>query len=259
MKHFPKISIVIPSYNKADYIDKTLKSIAEQNYPNLEVIIQDPGSTDGSLKVINTYVKKYPRIFRLYKEKDSGQLDAINKGIKKATGDILTYINADDVYEPGALRSVGEYFIQNPKTLWLAGRGRVIDQNGNEISKGVTAYKNSLLNLKSYILLLVVNYLIQPSVFLSRFAWKKYGPFRGVTKFVMEYEMWLRIGKDEMPSVLNKDLSSFRIPEKSFSRDEFKKTLSEDMKIVRKFTKNPFILFLHKIHNLGRTLVIKTV
>jgi glycosyltransferase involved in cell wall biosynthesis len=259
MRGLPRISIVIPSFNKAGYIGKTLKSIAEQNYPNLEVIIQDPGSTDGSLKVINTYVKKYPRIFRLYKEKDSGQLDAINKGLNKSKGDILAYINADDVYEPGAFSAVGEYFTKNPKTLWLAGQGRVINKDDLEIAKAITGYKNILLKFNSYHLLLTTNYLIQPSVFLSRFAWKKYGPFRGVTKFVMEYEMWLRIGKDEMPSVLNKTLSSFRIPEKSFSRNEFEKTLSEDMRIVKNHTKNPFILFLHKIHNLGRTLVIKTV
>ena len=259
MKHFPKISIVIPSYNKADYIDKTLKSIAEQNYPNLEVIIQDPGSTDGSLKIIEGFVKNHPKIFKLYKEKDKGQLDAINKGLIKATGDILTYINADDIYEPGAFKAVAEFFSKNPKTLWLAGQGRVINKDDLEIAKAITGYKNILLKFNSYHLLLTTNYLIQPSVFLSRTAWKKYAPFRGDTKFIMEYEMWLRIGKDKMPSVLSKTLSSFRIPEKSFSRDEFEKTLSEDMRIVKNHTKNPFILFLHKIHNLGRTLVIKTV
>ena len=90
MKKTPKISIVIPSFNKVDYIGSTLESIVSQDYSNLEVIIHDPGSTDGSLKVINSFVKKYPKIFKLYNEKDKGQLDAINKGLRKASGDILT-------------------------------------------------------------------------------------------------------------------------------------------------------------------------
>ena len=259
MKHFPKISIIIPSYKKGEYIGKTLESIVSQNYSNLEVIIQDPGSNDGSLKIINSYVNNFPKIFRLYKEKDKGQLDAINKGFAKAKGDILTYINADDIYEPGALLAVGEYFIQNPKTLWLAGRGRVIDSKGIEIAIPVTWYKNMLLRLNTYYLLLTTNYLIQPSVFLSKSAWEKYGPFRGDTKFIMEYEMWLRIAKDKMPSVLNKVLSSFRIPEKSISRDEFEKTLNADFEIVKKHTDNKFILLLHKLHNEGRKFVVKTI
>lgn len=259
MKIFPKISIVIPSYNKVDYIGETLQSIVDQKYKNLEVIIQDPGSSDGSLRVIEKYVKKYPKVFKLCKEKDKGQLDAINKGLKKASGNILTYVNADDVYEPGAFSAVGEYFSKTPKTAWLAGMGRVINDKGKEIAKSVTVYKNLLLLVNIYPFLLVTNYLIQPSVFLSKNAWKKYGPFRGRTKFIMEYEMWLRIAKDQMPSILNHELSSFRIPQKSISRDEFEKTLSADLEIVKKHTKSSVILLLHKLHNDARKSIIKKI
>jgi hypothetical protein len=100
---------------------------------------------------------------------------------------------------------------------------------------------------------------MQPSVFLSKSAWKKYGPFRGNTKFIMEYEMWLRVGQDKMPVIINQILSLFRIPEKSISRDEFEKTLKADFEIVRKHTKNPLILFLHFLNNVGRSFVIKSV
>jgi len=255
----PKISIIIPSFNKGNFIKKTLDSIVCQNYPNLEVIIQDPGSTDGSLEIIGKYVKKYPRIFKLFKEKDEGQLDAINRGLKKAKGEILSFINADDVYEDGALEKVGEYFFQNPNTLWLAGRGRVINEAGFEIAKFVTLYKNILLRINCYFFLLMTNYLFQPSVFLSRSAWEKYGPFKGKTRFVMEYEMWLRIGKDKMPSLINETLSSFRIPGKSISRDEFDKTLEADFEIVKTYTNSRFLLLLHQIHNGLRKLIIKII
>src|SRR3990172_9062122 len=147
---FQKISIVIPSYNKASFIKQTLESIVTQNYPNLEVIIQDGGSTDGSVEIIRKYAQKYPKMISWVSKKDKGQVDAINKGLKKATGEILTFINADDVYEEGAVRTVGEYFYDNPKTLWLAGKGKVINEKGDEISKWVTAYKNFLLHLNSY-------------------------------------------------------------------------------------------------------------
>src|SRR3990170_8361781 len=123
MKIFPKISIVIPSLNKVSFIKETLESIVTQNYPNLEVIIQDGGSTDGTLEIIKKYAKKYPDKINWESIKDKGQTDAINRGFKKASGRVLSYINADDLYENGALNKVGEYFSKNPKTLWLAGRG----------------------------------------------------------------------------------------------------------------------------------------
>src|SRR5438105_15536000 len=93
-----KISIIIPSFNKGIYIGKTLQSIIDQNYPNLEVIVQDGGSKDETAVIIKRYAKKNPKIFQWTSKKDNGQLDAIYKGLKKAKGDIITYLNADDLY-----------------------------------------------------------------------------------------------------------------------------------------------------------------
>lgn len=258
-KRLPKISIVIPSFNKAKYIKATLQSIVNQNYPNLEVIIQDPGSSDGTLAIIAAYVKRFPTIFRLYIEKDDGQRDALNRGLMKSHSDIVTYINADDLYLPGALSTVGKYFLANPNTLWLVGGGCVIDKEGLEITKFITWYKNILLKLNVYNLLLITNYLMQPSVFLAKKTWKKYGPFKGETKFVMEYALWLKIGRDSMPAILPQQLSAFRIPERSISKDNFSETLAEDRRIVNTFTKNPLILALHALHNFGRRLVVKNL
>src|SRR3989344_6933690 len=89
---YPKISIVIPSYNAVQYIEHTLRSILDQKYPSLEIIVQDGGSTDGTLNIIKKYAKKYPRILKFESKKDKGQADAINKGMKKTTGEIVTYI-----------------------------------------------------------------------------------------------------------------------------------------------------------------------
>ena len=256
MKNLPKISIVIPSFNKVRFIEETLQSIFKQEYSDLEVIIQDGGSTDGTVNVIKRFAKKYSGI-KWESEKDNGQLEAINKGLKKAIGEVVTYINADDVYKKGALLTVGKYFSKNPDTLWLAGRGDVIDESGREISRLVTSYKNLLLAINRYPLLLVVNYLMQPSVFLARGAYEKYGPFTGSKVGVMEYELWLKLGRVKMPAVLDSYLSSFRLAGGTISSTEFKKVLLLDEKIAEKYTKNPLVLLMHRLHNLGRVATIK--
>lgn len=257
--NLPKISIVVPSLNKVDFIDKTLDSIVSQEYPNLQVIIQDGGSTDGTLEIIKKYAKRYSGFISWDSRKDKGQVDAINNGLIKAKGQILTYINADDVYKMGALNKVGEYFTKNPKALWVAGKGDMIDERGKEISPWITSYKNFLLTINYYPLLLIVNYLMQPSVFLSRKAFEKYGPFIGTEIGVIEYDLWLKIGKVKMPKVLDKTLSSFRIYKGSISTKEFKKVLLADEQIAKKYTQNPLILLLHYMHNVGRVAVLNLV
>ena len=256
MKALPKISIVIPSYNKVKYIQKTLESIFSQNYPKLEVIIQDGGSTDGTVKIIEKYATKHSKIVKWESKKDKGQTDAINKGFKKAIGDVLTFINADDVYEKGALNKVGEYFGKHPDILWLAGKGKTINENDKEISKWTTRYKNFLLKFNKYTFLLVVNYLFQPSVFLNKKVYRKKGPFRGANEVVMEYDLWLKLGKIEMPVILNNYLSDFRLTLDNISATQFNNVLSQDFSIARKHTGNPLILLLHYLHNLGRTIMI---
>ena len=252
----PKISVVIPSYNKVRFIGQTLNSIFIQKYSDLEVIIQDGGSTDGTLEIIRRYAKKNPEVIKWESKKDKGQLDAINIGLDKAKGEILTFINADDVYESGALNTIAKAYIENLDALWFAGRGKVINDKNNEIAKAVTIYKNFLLSLNSRFCLLITNYLMQPSVFFTKQAYKRYGPFTGTGNFVMEYELWLNLAKMSMPVVIDKNLSYFRLSGDNISSTLFKNTLNEDLKIVKKYTQNPLILLGHRINNWGRVLVI---
>lgn len=250
----PLISIVIPSYNKVKYIEKTLQSIVSQKNANFEVIIQDGGSTDGTLNVIKKYAKKYPSLICYESKKDGGQLDAINNGLLKAKGDIVTFINADDVYEPGAFESVAGRFVENPNALWFAGKGVVIGENDNEIAKLATVYKIILLNFSLYNLLLIVNYLVQPSVFITKNVIKKYGLFTGTKFAVMEYDMWLKIGRDQMPVVINKVLAKFRLGKDTKTLTVTNNILEVDEKIFRKYTENKIVICLHKVHNLARII-----
>lgn len=253
----PKISIVIPSYNGADFLKNTLDSIFSQDYKNFEVIVQDGKSTDDTLKILKQYKKKHKNRLSFASQKDKGQLDAINKGFKKAKGDVLTFINTDDVYEKGAFAKVAKYFEHNPDALWLVGKGKVIDEEEKEVARYVTAYKNLLLRVNKIQLLLMVNYIMQPSVFISRNAFKEYGPFTGSGKYVLEYGMWLKIAKEKMPSVANEYFSSFRLRKGSFSNTQAKKILREDLDIAKMNTDNFAILLLHIIHNYARLLFIQ--
>jgi glycosyltransferase involved in cell wall biosynthesis len=253
----PKISIVIPSYNKAVFIGKTLESIFNQRYKNLELIIQDGGSTDGTIEIIKKFTMKHSIIWE--SKRDKGQLDAINIGLKKATGEILTFINADDCYVPGAFTAISNAYMASSDALWFAGRGIVIDEKGEEIAKAVTWYKNFLLSLNSKFYLLIINYLMQPSVFFTKGAFKKYGPFSGTLNFITEYDFWLKLSKISMPIVVNKNISKFRIERNTKTKTMSGKLLSADWEIVNKYTKNPVMLVLHKLNNLGRVLVDKFV
>lgn len=258
MKSSPTISIVIPSYNSEIYIKSTLDSIFSQNYKNFEVIIQDGGSEDETVEIINNYAKKYKNL-KWESKKDKGQVDAINKGLARASGEILTYINSDDLYEKGAFSAVAEVYIKYPEALWFAGRGVVIDKKGKEVAKLITLYKNALLLLNTYHLLLITNYQMQPSVFLTKKAYKKFGPFVGTKNFVMEYDLWLKLGKIEMPKVININLSKFRLSGENISSTIFNDLLKTDLEVVKKYTKNPIILLLHRVHNVGRKFTIRSV
>lgn len=254
----PKISIVIPSLNKGLRIGETLTSIYKQKYQNLEVIIMDGGSADNTTSIVKKFTQKYRNLY-WYSKKDNGQLDAINKGLKKITGDIVSFINADDIYEREAFKAISHAYIKNPNALWFAGYGKIINNQGQEIMKLISLYKNLFLFLNRKSLILILNYLTQPSVFLTRMAYKKYGPFTGNNDFVMEYDLWLRLSRVQMPVVINKNISKFRIEAGTKTKLMYERLLYEDSKIVKKYTSNVLVLFLHRVHNLGRVLINKFI
>lgn len=199
---WPKISIVTPSFNQAEFLERTILSVLNQNYPNLEYIIIDGGSTDGSVEII----KKYERYLTFWvSEKDEGQADAINKGFKKSNGEILGWINSDDTYERNALYAIAMCFLHNPDVSFVYGDAKIIDSDDNVIyeHKSVPANTRSLIydgcNLN------------QASAFWKRDAFFDCGMLNKNLVCAMEYELFYKIFSTKKVKHIRRVIANLRI------------------------------------------------
>ena len=181
----PKITIITPSYNQGQYLEQTIDSVLSQNYPNLEYIVIDGGSQDNSVEIIRKY-EKYLTFW--VSEKDKGQSDAINKGLKRATGEVINWLNSDDYYEKNTLQIVGETF-QNPQTNVLCGRSRIFYDGSNKtshFSSGTDIYKNNLAKTIGWARI------DQPGTFFRASAINAMGLLNPKLHYVMDKEWWIR-------------------------------------------------------------------
>ena len=184
-----KISVVIPSYNQAAYLPATLASVCAQDYPEIEVLVFDGGSTDGSVDILKQWTRSAGgKPIRWVSKKDGGQADAINLGLRESTGDVLAYLNSDDVYYAGALSVVAEHFHSRPDCLALYGRAHHLKADGSIMEEYPTEPWN-------YDRLLDVCYLCQPAVFWRREVIERFGVFDDALHFALDYEYWLRVGR----------------------------------------------------------------
>ena len=165
-----------------------------------------------------------------------------------ATGDILGFLNADDVYEPGALQKIHQFFIENPGKQWAYGKCKIINEKGEEIQKPITFYKNILMSHYRLWTLLITDYICQPACFWRRSAMNEVGWFDESQHLVMDYEYWLRLGKKYAPGFLSVTLARFRIHRTSKSSTQFHKQFQEETLVAQKYTQNPLLHFLHKLH-----------
>ncbi len=182
MKILPRISIITPSFNQGTYIEETICSVLDQHYPNLEYIIIDGGSTDKTLGIIKKY-QKYVNYW--VSEKDKGQSDAINKGYRRATGDIINWLNSDDYYQPDALKRVGEVF-KNPETNVYCGISRIFGNNKEYFSNGTDIYPGNLEKTIGWARI------DQPETFFRKSVWDTLGGIDERFHYLMDKEFWIR-------------------------------------------------------------------
>lgn len=182
--NFPKISIVTPSYNQADYLEFTILSILEQNYPNLEYIIIDGGSTDGSVEIIKKYAD---RLAYWVSEKDNGLYHAIQKGFDQSTGEIMGWLNSDDMLHRNSLFSVAEILSLNG-VEWLQGTGTLYDEKGRTIRAAASRSWS-----KFHFLLGDYQWIQQESCYWKRSLWDRAGGKMTTNyKYAGELELWNR-------------------------------------------------------------------
>lgn len=242
---FPSISIITPSLNQGRFIEQTITSVLEQDYPYLEYIVIDGGSTDNTLEVL----KKYSNKILWISEPDGGQSNAINKGLRMTSGDVVAYLNSDDIYEPGALQVVGRFFASHTKAAWLTGRCRLINQYGTEIRRGITLYKNFMLSTNNYQVLQVLDFISQPATFWRKKVFDEIGDFDDELDYAMDYDYSLRVGMKHKLWVVNKYLASFRIHPSSKSGAYTIAQFEEDFQIAKKYSSSRLLLYLHAVHN----------
>ena len=229
MADLPSITVVTPCLNAAGTIEEALESVRSQDYPRLEHLVIDGGSTDGTLEILER-----AEGVRFVSEPDGGRVEAVNKGIAMAGGDVVGWLNADDRYEPGALRAVGEAFAGSPEAPWVTGYCRIIDAEGQEIRKGVTAYKNAFLRRFSYGLYLTQNFVSDPATFVRRGVLREAGPLDDRYAISHDYDLWLRVARRGDPVVLPRYLSSFRMTEGTLSMEGFEQQFAEHAEVARR-------------------------
>lgn len=241
----PKISVITPSFNQGSFIKQTIHSVLGQEYPNLEYIVMDGGSTDNTLQIL----KKHGKTIKWFSKKDKGQSDAINKGLKMATGDIVAWLNSDDYYLPGTLLKVARYFEAHKEAKWLSGDYEIIDEKGKPIHGFVIGYKRFLRRFSSFGMLSFANYIIQPSTFWKREMHDEVGYLNEGYQYCMDYDFWLRIMKKYPLHLLPDPLSAFRIHGASKGGSQYKNQFNEELEVVSKSGANNFQYGLHVAHN----------
>lgn len=245
MRKLPRITVITPSFNQAKFIKKTIDSVLVQNYPDVEYLVYDGGSTDGTVDVLRSYGRK----IRWISQKDKGQSEAINQGLKKATGEIVCFLNSDDYFTSDCLFTVGNYFKENPKSQWVTGKCKVVNSKNQEIRKLVTIYKNFFLKyFRNRSILQIINYISQPSTFWRKTLVEKIGLFDVTLNYSMDYDYWLKM-IDKCPLYfIDKYLSCYRVHDSSKAVTSPRLQFSAEFAIVNRYTNSPLTLFFHWVH-----------
>lgn len=231
-----KFSVITPVFNCKRFLAESLDSVARQRETapegiEIEHIVVDGGSTDGSLELIGSRRKG---IDIMVSEPDGGPADAINKGLRLASGDYLAWLNADDLYAPDAIARFADAIAKHPGSALYFGHCAIIDENGAEIRSAITHFKNAFFPFSCRALIQSINYLSQPASVFSRAALEKAGPLRTDLKAAFDYDLTLRLWREGGAKAIGgKPLASFRWHPTSISGSSFRRQFKEEFDIAR--------------------------
>lgn len=200
----------MPSFQQAVFLEEAIRSVLDQQFAGIELLVMDPGSTDGSRELLLALHKEYGDRLVLHFEPDQGQSDAVNRGMKLARGRILAWLNSDDRLRPGALAKVVDW-LDTPQPRWAYGRAGMIDGRGRPHASFIANYKNWRGRRFSRLKLLTENFIPQMAVFWNRSMWEQAGELDTTRHLDMDYDLWLRFAKVSPPLVLKETLADFRV------------------------------------------------
>ena len=182
---WPRFSIVTPSYNQGQFLEETIRSVLLQGYPDLEYVIMDGGSTDGSVEVIRKYEGwlSYVHI-----GPDGGQAAAIREGFRHATGEILAWINSDDVYLPGALQRTAQFLTRKPRVVFANGDANLVDVNGRAIKRWYALRPNRFLTAN-----MCIQNWAQPACFWRSWAYERVGGVDPALRYCLDLDLFIRL------------------------------------------------------------------
>jgi glycosyltransferase involved in cell wall biosynthesis len=225
----PRISLVTPSLNQAPFLERTIASVLSQEGDfDLDYLVLDGGSTDGSAEILRRAGAASGGRLRYRIEPDTGQSNAINKGLREARGDVVGWLNSDDLLYPGALARVARVFAERPSVVWVHGRCEIVDEEDRPIRRWVSAYKDWRCRHYSRRSLLVENYVSQMTVFWRREAHERVGWLDESMRFSFDYEFWLRLADLGDPVYLPERIAAFRWYVRSKSGAHFGRQFRED-------------------------------
>lgn len=212
----PLISIVVPSFNQAAYLPETLQSLVDQEYSPLEVIIQDGGSTDGSVAIAEDYVQRYPGIFQLHVEQDEGQADALNRGFARARGEILAFLNSDDTYYPRVLHRVAAEIDPAQDRFVIVGRCMFTGEGSRYVgiehpAEYASHFEHLAIWKRGY------NTIPQPSVFWHRKVWERCGGLDVNEHHALDYDLFCRFSEHFTFHRVDQLFSTYRMHDSSKS------------------------------------------
>lgn len=200
-KGWPKITVVTPSYNQGRFIEETITSVIDQDYPNLEHIVMDGGSTDDTKAILERYSDQ---LAFWASERDEGQTDALIKGFRRATGDILCWLNSDDLFEPGTLRFVGSMFREQPTLRFLYGDSTWVDPDNKYLRPKKEHAYNRFIWLHDH------NFFPQPSCFWRRDLYEEVGGLDKRFDLAMDADLFIRFAERTKPVHVRRTFSRMR-------------------------------------------------